>query len=130
MGKFLLLLLVALALGLYFPESREMIAEHSRPLLTPAYRWMTNQQLGQIVQDLQVLEGSGGALPTQRGQFDLWLDRRYPQEGSRRDAWGSRYRLEIEIHQFRVVSAGPDGVFGTEDDLFRVGVRGIGSEAP
>lgn len=123
------MILVALGVGLYFPQSREVILERARPLLVPAYRWMTSQEMVQIVDDLEVLQGSAGALPVQAGEFDQWLERRYPQENSRRDAWGTRYRLEATATGFRVRSAGPDEVFETEDDLIRVWERGT-SQAP
>jgi hypothetical protein len=124
MGRVLIVLILALAVGLYFPESRAMILERATPLRTPAYRWMTNQELNQIVNDLEGLQRSGGALPIQPGEFDLWLERRYPQENARQDAWGVRYRIEATPTGFGVRSAGPDGVFGTEDDLVREGERG------
>jgi hypothetical protein len=33
------------------------------------------------------------------------------------DPWGERYRVEAKGDEFRVVSAGPDGAFGTADDV-------------
>jgi hypothetical protein len=35
----------------------------------------------------------------------------------RMDGWGRRLHLKVEDSVARVVSAGPDGVLGTEDDL-------------
>lgn len=122
MGRILLLLLLGFAAALYFPQSREVIVDRSRPLANPAFRWMTTQQLNRIVEDLDVHQQSRG-LPVGRGEFDLWLDRRYPQERSRMDAWGTRYRLEVRGETYRVISAGPDGEFGTEDDIVREGMR-------
>jgi hypothetical protein len=34
-----------------------------------------------------------------------------------KDFWGTPYRLEADQHSFAIVSAGPDGVFGTNDDI-------------
>jgi hypothetical protein len=123
MGKLILALIVALALGLTFPESRAVILDRSQPLLNPAYHWLTAQEMNQIVEDLEFLGQSQGRLPTARGEFDAWLDRRYPQERSRYDAWGERYRLQVTGDRFIVVSAGPDGQFGTDDDITREGQR-------
>lgn len=123
MGRILLLLIVALGLGLAFPSSREVIVERARPLMNPALTWMTVQQLNQIVVDLQFEEETRGRLPLGRGEFDQWMDRRYPQAGSREDSWGTRYRLELVPEGFAVMSAGPDGGFGTEDDIRRTGSR-------
>lgn len=123
MGKLLLLIVLALGLGLTFPESRAVILEHSAPLLDPAYAWMTNQELAQIVEDLEVHQESRGGLPAGRGEFDEWMEERYPQVGSREDGWGSHYRLEVTGESFRVISAGPSGEFGTDDDLSLQGAR-------
>jgi hypothetical protein len=86
---------------------------------------MTNQELRRIAEDLDVLQGSRGELPTRRGEFDAWMDRRYPQEESRLDAWGTRYRLEVFSSRYQVVSAGPDRSFRTDDDLVREGARDV-----
>jgi hypothetical protein len=123
MGRLLIVLLIVLGLALYFPESRGRILERARPLATPVYAWMTNQELRRIAEDLDVFQTSRGELPTRRGEFDDWLDRRYPLEESRVDAWGTRYRLEVFSSRFEVLSAGPDRSFRTDDDLIREGVR-------
>lgn len=129
-GKVLLALLILLGAGLYFPESREVLVERSRPLLNPGYRWMTAQQMERILLDLENHEGTRGELPSGLGEFDDWLDQRYPQESSREDAWGTRYRLDVGMDELRVISAGPDGEFGTESDLIRSRARGSGAGFP
>lgn len=126
MGRLLLILIIALALGLTFPQSREVMVEYAQPAMNPAYRWMTAQELNQIVDDLELHQETRGDLPLARGAFDEWMDRRYQRESSRHDSWGTRYRLEVHGDSFRVVSAGPDGEFGTADDLWRQGARGRG----
>lgn len=123
MGKILVMLIVTLALGLTFPTSRAVILDYAEPLLQPAYSWMTTQELNQIVEDLEVHQETRGELPAGRGEFDEWMDGRYPQAPSREDAWGTRYRLEVTGERFRVVSAGPDGEFDTERDIWREGER-------
>lgn len=127
MGKIFLILLILFGAGLYFPESREVIVERSRPLLNPAYRWMSIQQMEQILTDLEEMEATRGNLPLARGAFDTWLEDRYPSESTRTDAWGERYRLEATGDRMRVISAGSDGQFGTEDDLVRERERSQGS---
>lgn len=121
MGRLLLLLVVALGVALYLPDSRAFLVERASPLANPAYRWMSHQQMNQIVEDLELHLGSGGRLPLARGEFDAWLDRRYRQDRSRRDAWGTRYELRSRGDRFEVLSAGPDRTFGTDDDLVREG---------
>ncbi len=36
---------------------------------------------------------------------------------SLRDAWGNEFDYKVEGKKYRIISAGPDGAFGTEDDL-------------
>lgn len=127
MGKLLIVLLVGLALAFSFEESRVVLLDRMGPLANPGFRWMTNQELTQIAEDLELHQQSRGEIPIgRRGEFDAWLDSRYPQARSRHDAWGTRYRGEFQgMDRFRVVSAGPDGVFGTEDDLWTEGARTV-----
>ena len=33
------------------------------------------------------------------------------------DPWDNEYKLEVSGKRFVVISAGPDGQFGTEDDI-------------
>jgi hypothetical protein len=73
--------------------------------------------LRRIAEDLEVYQGSGQPLPTGRGEFDQWMLRRYPQETSRTDAWGTPYTLRAQREEFEVSSPGPDAVPGTEDDI-------------
>ncbi len=123
MGRAIVILVVLLLLGLTFESSREVMVETARPALVPAYRWMTLHEMNQIVRDLESHQESRGPLPAGDREFDAWLDRRYPQPASREDAWGTRYRLQVTADGFRVVSAGPDGQFGTDADLTREGSR-------
>ncbi len=38
-------------------------------------------------------------------------------EGALYDPWDNEYKLEVKGKRFAVISAGPDGEFGTEDDI-------------
>ena len=38
-------------------------------------------------------------------------------EGALYDPWDNEYKLEIKGKRFAVISAGPDGQFGTDDDI-------------
>jgi hypothetical protein len=128
MGRIFLIFILLLALGFTFPRSREVILDVSEPattaIMNPFRGWMTNQELGRIVQDLQEHERARGSLPMRPEEFQAWMDSRYRQESLRVDAWGNRYRLEVRGNEIRVMSAGPDGEFGTDRDLVREGVRG------
>lgn len=126
MGRVILVLLAALVAAFFYEPSRTVILETAGPLANPAFRWMSNQEMKQIVADLELLDQTRGDLPYRSGEFDAWLDSRYPQPRSREDAWGTRYRLEVVGRTFRVIAAGPDGEFGTEDDLVLEGDRAPG----
>jgi hypothetical protein len=125
MGKLLLLIVAGLAVAFSIEGSRMALLERMGPLANPGYRWITNQELGQIVDDLELHQRSRGEIPIgRRGEFDAWMNSRYPQPRSRQDPWGTRYRAELHgTDGFRVISAGPDGEFGTPDDLWKEGVR-------
>lgn len=121
MGRFLLLCLAALGVALVIPDSRAWILERSAPMANPAFRWMTGQEMQQIVEDLETLQGAGDALPHRQGEFESWVRSRYRDDRFHQDPWGTPYGLVVQGQTFRVVSAGPDGEFGTEDDLHRDG---------
>jgi hypothetical protein len=127
MWKFLLYLLIAFALGMTFSQSREIIMDVSEPVrqavANPFLAWVTRNEMAQIITDLERHEDTRGNLPMARGEFDRWLDDRYQQESSRVDSWGTRYAFEVRGDVIRVLSAGPDGEFGTDDDLVREGLR-------
>lgn len=127
MGRFFLYLVLALALGFTFPQSRDVIMDVSEPVRTavmnPFRGWVTNKEMMQIITDLERWEDTRGNVPIGRGEFDRWLDSRYQQESSRVDSWGTRYGLEVRGDVLRVISAGPDREFGTDDDLVQEGLR-------
>jgi hypothetical protein len=122
-GKLLILLVVVLAIALYLPDSRALMGSWIQPLVTPGYRWMTNQELSQIESDFEFYLENRDYSPLRRGEFDRWLDSRYPQPRSRIDSWGERYTLRMSRSGFQVISAGPDREVGTDDDLVVEGAR-------
>lgn len=123
-GRLFLLLLLALGAGLYFEQSRTAILEFASPAVQPALRWMTNQELQQIAGDLEEYVVSRGSLPARAGEFESWLRDRYRDDKFHTDSWGTPYRLRLASGgQFRVISAGTDQEFDTEDDLTAEGSR-------
>lgn len=122
-GKVFLLLLLALGVGLYLPESRAKIWRVVRPVTFPFYSWMTEGEMNRIADDLYDYEETYRQFPGPRG-FDAWMDDRYEDPTLTRDSWDTRYRLQPGSRgTFRVVSAGPDREFDTDDDLVIVGTR-------
>jgi hypothetical protein len=123
MGRLILLILVALGAGLYFPESRSRLLEWAGPAIEPGYRWMTQQELNRIASDFEIYLSGRGVEQLGRSEFDTWLDTRYPRPRSRVDSWGTRYVAEVTRTGFTVRSAGPDLAFKTADDLVAEGTR-------
>jgi len=121
MGRLLIIFLILVGAGLYFDESRARIVDFVQPALNPAYGWVTRGEMRQMVRDLEDADRMD-RFPQAR-EFDLWMARRYPRLESRRDSWSTPYRLQATGQSFTVISAGPDGVFGTADDLEIVGTR-------
>jgi hypothetical protein len=122
-GRLFLLLLVVLGVALYLPDSRARLMELGRPAIEPGFRWMTQQELNRIATDFEVYIGGRGVEPIGRGEFDEWLDDRYPRPRSRIDSWGTRYSVEVTRTGFTVRSAGPDLTLETTDDLVAEGSR-------
>jgi len=63
---------------------------------------------------------------TAKGKFPKSIDdliaedsqgRSYLSEDSREDPWNNEYKFETKGVKFIVISAGPDGDFGTDDDI-------------
>lgn len=123
MFKLFLLLAALFGAALYYPPTRDPVLDALRPLLNPGFSWASRGEMQQIVRDLQDLEREGRPLPTGRGEFEQWMGRRYQMFESTVDSWGNGYRLEVRGQEIRVISAGPDAAFGTDDDLVVQGPR-------
>ena len=69
--------------------------------------WMLTKKKSTPPTDLKVLvDASGDDEPALDGG-----------EGALVDPWDSDYKIEVKGKRFVVISAGPDGEFGTEDDV-------------
>lgn len=121
MFKIILMLLVALAASLYFPRSRAVVLEYAAPVLNPAFRLATRAEMERIARDLQNYERESNRFPEAR-EFGAWLNGRYAGDATR-DSWGNTYVLVPRQRTFDVVSLGPDGRQGTDDDIVESGTR-------
>ena len=117
MMRLMVLLAVALGAVLYFPSSRELILARSEPILRPAYRWTTERELRGVAETLALHVANRDDERFLRRYLDAWLDSEYPALPARMDSWGTRYALEVDRSRIRIVSAGPDLLFGPADDL-------------
>lgn len=123
MFKLFVVLAALLGAALYYPPTRDPVLDFLRPALNPGYAWASRGEMQQILRDLQDVERLGRPLPTGRGEFEQWMRGRYQMFESTVDSWGNGYRLELRGQMLRIVSAGPDGEFGTSDDLIVEGSR-------
>lgn len=116
-------LLIALGAALYFPRSRAVVLDLSAPVLDPVLAWSTRGEMRRIARDLESRSQSGRALPSRGEDFTEWLERSFQGNDSRTDPWGNTYTLRLRPDSFDVVSAGPDGEPGNDDDVIVSGER-------
>lgn len=84
-------------------------------LLDPLLRWSARNELRTIRRDLEQELRAGGKLPKPK-EFQRYLQRsRIASSGL--DPWSVPYRLVVTRKGVRVVCAGADREFETEDDL-------------
>lgn len=118
MSKLLLLLLVAFAAALYFPESRAWVFERAQPVVNPILRTATISEMESIVGDLHTHARENlGRYPDIR-QFGAWIDDQSSGGGSR-DSWETPYELEDlrRDGRMQIRSWGPDRQRATDDDI-------------
>ena len=121
MGKLILLIIIGLAVGMYFPDSRAVLMDKGEPVLRPLLIWNAEREIEKIVLGVQQNEQIELRLPDRR-QWVKWVEDHFAGEGSR-DPWGNFYQYEIQEDSFAVISIGPDGLGKTEDDIRDVRVR-------
>lgn len=122
MTKVFLVILLAFGVGLYFPESRAVMAEHAAPILNPVFEWQTKDEMEQIVRDLRTYEHENYDRLPDRREWPEYLERSY-QGGEAVDSWGSPYHFMIQRDSFLIISYGADKIYGTDDDIRTGGIR-------
>ncbi len=127
MAKLLLLLVIAVAALLYFPQTRPLIVERTRPVLDRVFTWATTDEMERIAHDLVAYEDAFNEFPESAEDFLNWLTEQYQADDAMTDSWGSPYAFKRSGASFTLVSAGPDEQFGTDDDLQVEGHRSGGS---
>lgn len=119
--KLVFLVLIALGAALYFPESRAVVLDASEPVLNPVFRWSTRGEMRRIARDLETQSETGRGFPRGQEAFDAWMDDNFQGITSKTDPWGNTYTLRLRPDSFGVVSSGPDGEVGTDDDVVVTG---------
>jgi len=115
--KLLAVLLLAVVFGLVNPTVREKLAPHAELALEPIYSWKTNSRLGEITRMLEAESAAGRSVPTTSEGLLSSLVANTAFGGGTEDAWGTPFHMVRSGFTVRVVSAGPDRVLGTSDDL-------------
>ena len=121
MGKLILFIILGLAAGMYFPDSRAVLLEKGEPVLRPVFIWSTDREIEEIIRGLQQMENVERRLPERR-EWVTWIETHYTGDASR-DPWGNVYLFELQEDSFAVISHGPDRVMKTGDEIRHVRVR-------
>jgi len=113
MGRLIMLLLVALAIAMSVPDSREVLVEKATPVMDDFRSRLVPRRLEAMADQLTARARRGEGFP---GNFEGWLERSY--SGVAEDPWGNYYYLNVGRRgDFTVGSMGPDGERNTPDDL-------------
>jgi hypothetical protein len=112
MGKLIMMLIVALAIGMTIPRTRAMIEEEVKPLVDHFKVKITAGRLKAMADELAVRVERGEGYPP---DWSGWLEMDF--SGDPIDLWGHQYFMTHSQDGFTVGSNGPDGIRGTADDL-------------
>lgn len=104
---------VVLAVAMAVPASRDRIVDQFKPVKNRIGASIVPRRLDAMADQLDARLRRAEGLP---GGFDGWLRRDYT--GSEFDPWDNLYYLQAGRRTYRVGSMGPDGVQGTDDDIF------------
>ena len=116
MRKLVLLIVLWILVTYYFPESRRLLVEVTRPVWIPLVKWNTKEEMKQVGRDVVNYEIRTGRLPDRR-RWSEWLDYRYAMQDLTLDAWNSEYQLKVWADSVAIWSYGPDRTRDTPDDF-------------
>jgi hypothetical protein len=112
MGKLIMILILALAIGMTVPRTRAMIEKEVKPLVDHFKVKITAGRLKSMADQLAVRVNRGEGYPA---SWSGWLEMDF--SGDPIDLWGNQYYMTNSPDGFTVGSDGPDGIQGTADDL-------------
>lgn len=122
MTRLVLLIILGFVAAMYFPESRAVVLDVASPVVNPFLEMSTRNEMDKIVTDLKVYErDTFGRLPEVR-QFPVWIQDQYTGDGGE-DAWGNPYQYQLTRLNLELRSLGPDGEYGTDDDIVMTQLR-------
>jgi len=112
MGKFILILILALCVGMAVPKTRTMMESKARPVLDHFKAKIVPGRLQAMSEELSARVMRGEGFP---GDWSYWLRRDF--SANPMDPWGHEYYMKQIPDGFEVGSKGPDGVQGNADDI-------------
>jgi hypothetical protein len=118
LGKAILLIILVLGAGFYFPTTRPTLLDVLGPLINPALAMQCSVEMDKITRELQISTRNAQPVPAQGQAFSNWMIGHFRPEGTR-DSWGNEYSLINWTDSVGVVSRGPDLEIGTADDILR-----------
>lgn len=117
-GKVVLLIILVVGAGLYFPSTRPALLDTLGPVINPALGWQSRAEMDQITRKLQMINREGQPIPSKGQDFAEWMVRNFPG-GKSRDSWDNEYTIEIWPDSVGIVSKGADLEIRTPDDLIK-----------
>ena len=121
MGRLILLIILGLCVGFYFPDSRAMLMEKGGPVLSPFLAWGAQREIEEIAAGVQQQESTELRLPS-KGEWLKWLQTHYSDDVTH-DPWGNIYQYEVSPDSFAITSNGADKIRKTADDIRDVRIR-------
>lgn len=112
MLKFIMILILLLAVGLTVPKTRVMIDREVKPLVDHFKEKVVPGRLRGLAEELAARIHRGEGYPP---SWSGWLQMDYT--GNPVDPWGHQYYLKHIPEGFLVGSNGPDGIEGNSDDI-------------
>ena len=88
-----------------------------------AYLGPTRQTIAQVSTGIDMFEVDCGRLPSNLQELvtspveDGWNGPYLTDDVQMLDVWGRKMHYALDGKSYRITSAGPDGVFGSEDDI-------------
>ncbi|MDZ7780493.1 MAG: hypothetical protein U5R14_11280 [Gemmatimonadota bacterium] len=124
MTRLVLLSMLCVVTWYYFPETRAILHEAAERVLRPYTALGAIDEMERVGRNVVSHERLTGELPTDEGAWQAWLDERYRNGTVVHDRWGATYGLRVWPDSVGIVSAGPDGLPGTDDDMLVATPRG------
>ena len=113
--RLILLVILGLVAALYFPDSRQMIVDKTKPVVQPVLIWNTEREIEKLSRVVRSDFRENYRLPANRA-WASWLTANFSGDASI-DPWGKTYSYAAWPDSFWIRSDGPDGQRGTEDDI-------------